>query len=194
MSALSDKTRLGLQVLGAGTALGIVGDALLRAIPWGLNAFLCTAALVAATAVIVRRQRIPVSGDAPWLAVTALLLASNFLARDSGALRAFDALGLVIVGSLACFSLRGVALRGRSVWDYLLGGVGAAPSACLRLWPLLGPGLRWSELPSGGALRQAPGPNPRAPRPVPPLPSFGGLFPAAEPGLHNPVAGRLRVH
>src|SRR2546422_5348592 len=101
MSALSDKTRLGLQVLGAGTALGIVGDALLRAIPWGLNAFLCTAALVAATAVIVRRQRIPVSGDAPWLAVTALLLASNFLARDSGALRAFDALGLVIVGSLA---------------------------------------------------------------------------------------------
>src|SRR3989454_4216834 len=193
MSALSDKTRLGLQVLGAGTALGIVGDALLRAIPWGLNAFLCTAALVAATAVIVRRQRIPVSGDAPWLAVTALLLASNFLARDSGALRAFDALGLVIVGSLACFSLRGVALRGRSVWDYLLGGVGAAASACLGLWPLLARDVRWSELPSGGALRQARGAILGALLAFPLLLRFGGLFASADPVFHNLVTGVLDV-
>jgi len=193
MSALSDKTRLGLQVLGASAALGIAGDGLLRAVPWGLNAFLCTAALVAATAVMVRRQRIPVSGDAPWLAVTALLLASNFLARDSGALRAFDAVGLVIVGSLACFSLRGVALRGRSAWDYLLGGVGAAACTCLGVWPLLARDVRWSELPSGGALRRVRGASLGALLAFPLLLVFGGLFASADPVFHNVVTGVLDV-
>src|SRR2546430_11840845 len=50
MSALSEKTRLGLEILGAAAALAIAGDTLLRATPWGLNAFICTAGLVAATA------------------------------------------------------------------------------------------------------------------------------------------------
>src|SRR2546426_3298772 len=35
--------------LGAAAALAIAGDTLLRATPWGLNAFVCTAGLVAAT-------------------------------------------------------------------------------------------------------------------------------------------------
>ena len=38
MSALSERTRLGLEILGAGAALGIASDALLRVTPWGLNA------------------------------------------------------------------------------------------------------------------------------------------------------------
>src|SRR5207247_8685627 len=40
MSAISGRTRLGLEILGAGAALGIWGDVLLRAVPWGLNALL----------------------------------------------------------------------------------------------------------------------------------------------------------
>src|SRR2546425_42293 len=64
MTAVSEQTRLGLEILGASTALGIAGDALLRATPWGLNALLCTAGLVVAAAWIVRRRRIAVSGEA----------------------------------------------------------------------------------------------------------------------------------
>ena len=48
MSTVSDRTRLGLEILGAGAALGIWCDVLLRAVPWGLNALLCTAGFVAA--------------------------------------------------------------------------------------------------------------------------------------------------
>ena len=51
MSAVSVRTRLGLEIVGAGLALGVAGDALLRAVPWGLNALLCTAGLVGATIV-----------------------------------------------------------------------------------------------------------------------------------------------
>src|SRR5436309_756968 len=88
MSAISGRTRLGLEILGAGAALGIWGDVLLRAEPWGLNALLCTTGLVGAAAGLARRHRVAVSSDAPWLAAAALLIGSHFVARDTGPLRA----------------------------------------------------------------------------------------------------------
>src|SRR5438552_10516296 len=92
MSALTERTRLGLEVLATGVVLGIAGDALLRATPWGLNAFLCTVALAAAAAWLVYRRRIAVGRDAPWLAMADVLLGSNFTIRDSDAPRALHAL------------------------------------------------------------------------------------------------------
>src|SRR5437879_11658202 len=142
MSALTERTRLGLEVLATGVVLGIAGDALLRATPWGLNAFLCTVALAAAAAWLVYRRRIAVGRDAPWLAMAAVLLGSNFAARDSNALRALDAVGLAILRALAGLSLRGVALRGRDAWEYVRSGVVAALSAWFRVWPLLARDIR----------------------------------------------------
>jgi uncharacterized protein DUF4153 len=194
MSALSEKTRLGLEILTAGAALGIAADALLRATPWGLNAFLCTAGLVTATVWIARRWRIAASGDLPWLAAAALLLSSNFVARDSGALRAFDALGLAILFSVGGgLGLRGVTLRGRYAWDYLLGAVTAAASAGLGVLPLVARDIGWSELPSGGALRYARGASLGALLAFPLLLVFGGLFASADPVFKNVVTNVLDV-
>src|SRR3712207_8645630 len=50
---LDGKTRLGLGVLGAALVLGLLGDWLLRATPWGVNLFLWVAALVGAAALVV---------------------------------------------------------------------------------------------------------------------------------------------
>src|SRR5439155_810596 len=137
MSALTERTRLGLEVLATGVVLGIAGDALLRATPWGLNAFLCTVALAAAAAWLVYRRRIAVGRDAPWLATAAVLLGSNFATRDADALRALDAMGLAILLALAGLSLRGVALRGRDAWEYGRSVVVAALSASFGVWPLM---------------------------------------------------------
>jgi len=155
MNAMSEKTRLGLEILGAATVLGVSGDLLLRATPWGLNALLCAAGLVAAGGYIVHRHRIAVSADALWLAVAILLLASNFIARDSVALRALDSIGLAILCCLACLSLRGVAIRGLHAWEYVQAGFAAAVGACVGALALVGRDVRWEELPSGGALRSA---------------------------------------
>src|SRR5947208_1000841 len=125
MSAVSGRTRLGLEILGAGAALGIWGDVLLRAVPWGLNALLCTAGLVAAAAGLARRHRVAVSSDAPWLAAAALIIASNFVARDSSPLRAIDC-GAVL-GHIALFGILTVLAAG-----YLRGALlRAAPSRSL---------------------------------------------------------------
>jgi len=47
---LSARTRLGLEILAFGAAGGVIGDALLRAMPWGLNVAVGTAGLVGAGA------------------------------------------------------------------------------------------------------------------------------------------------
>src|SRR5712691_2036580 len=67
------RARAGLEILAAALALGLLCDLLLRAVPWGLNLALCVAGLVAATTWLLRRRGLPVSGDGPWLALTALL-------------------------------------------------------------------------------------------------------------------------
>ncbi|HEX4600147.1 MAG TPA: DUF4173 domain-containing protein [Gemmatimonadales bacterium] len=178
---MSQRTRLGLEILGTAAALGVASDALVRAVPWGLNAFLGTAALVAATAGLVRRHHVPVSADARWLALGALVLGSNYLARDSNTLRAYDAIGLAIVGSLAALSLRGVALRGRDAWQYAGAGLHAAVRACTGVFPLVGRDVQWSELPRGGALRQVRAAAVGVALAFPFLVVFGALFASADP-------------
>src|SRR3989475_6168313 len=138
MSAISGRTRLGLEILGAGAALGVAGDVLLRAVPWGLNALLCTAGLVAAAAGLARRHRVAVSSDAPWLAAAALLIASNFVARASRTLQAFDTIGLVIVLAVAFLSIQGVGLRGRHASHYLRAGFDSAAGSSIGVFPVVG--------------------------------------------------------
>src|SRR6267143_1337243 len=167
MSAPSQQTQLGLEVLAVSAGLGIGADALLRSTPWGLNALLCTVAVVAAAGWIVRRRQIAVSGDATWLGVTALLLGLNFVARDSSWLRALDALGIAIVGALAWCSLRGVSLRGRHPWDYVQGvvasvvdvdfGVIASHVLLIGLGAALAAGYFWGALIRRGPLPALPG-------------------------------------
>jgi hypothetical protein len=189
VSALSEKTRLGLEILGAAAVLGVAADVLLRATPWGLNAFLCTAGLVGAAAYLARRRRIPVSADAPWLAAAALLLGSNFIFRDSRMLRAFDVVGLAIIFCLACMSLRGVALRGRHAWEYVWAGVVAAATAGVGIFPLLGRDVRWEELPSDGALRHVRAVAAGTLLAFPLLLVFGALFASADAVFRNVVTG-----
>ena len=193
MSAVSGKTRLGLEILGAGAALGVAGDALLRAVPWGLNAMLCTTGLVAAAAWLARRHRVAVSSDAPWLAGAALLIASNFVARDSRTLQAFDTIGLVIVLAVAFLSIQGVGLRGRQAWHYLRAGFDAALSAWIGVFPLVGRDVTWSELPRGGRLRQLRGAALGGLLAFPLLVVFGGLFSSADAVFHDVVADLFKI-
>jgi hypothetical protein len=193
LTVISRGTRLSLEVLAAAAGLGVASDLLLRATPWGLNAFLATLGLVAAAAWLLRRAHAPVTGDAPWLAAVALLLASNFVARDSHMLRAFDAVGLVIVGALACLSLRGVALRGRSAWEYARAGVTAAAHACSGIFPLLYRDIQWRELPSGGAWREARAVAVGAALAFPLLLVFGGLFASADAVFASAITGMFDV-
>ncbi len=194
MSAtVSARTRIGLEILAAGAGLGVAGDALLRAMPWGLNALLCTTGLVTAAVWLVRRHRIAVSADAPWLGAAALLVASNFVARDSGTLQAFDTIGLVIVFAVAFSSIQGVSLGGRQAWHYLRAGFDAAVSAWIGVFPLLSRDVTWSELSHGGRLRQVRAVALGGMLAFPLLIVFGGLFSSADAVFHDVVADAFAI-
>lgn len=193
MSAVSERTRLGLDILRVAVVAGLLGDALLRAGPWGLNAFLCIAALIAGGWWLVRRHRVEVTPDALWLAGAALLVASNFVARDSGVLRLFDTAGLVILLAVASLSLKGVALRGRQVWHYVRAGITSALDAWLGVFPLVGGDVTWRELPNEGRMRQVRGAALGAALAFPLLVVFGGLFTSADTVFRTVVSSAFDV-
>ena len=107
LPVLAPRAKLGLEIAAAGAVGGIVGDSLLRAMPWGLNVALGTTALVGAGAWLVRRHRVKHGPDTAWLAITALLLGLAFLRRDEATLAAFDTLALIGALALAAASLQG---------------------------------------------------------------------------------------
>jgi len=193
MSTVSRTTTLGLEALAGAALLGVAGDVLLRALPWGLNAFVCTNALVAVGWCLVRRNRVAVGPDALWLAVAALLIGSNFVARASIMLHLLDAIGLAIVLAVACLSLQGVALRGRHAWQYVRAGLESVVSAWIGVFQLVGCDITWSELPRGGRLEHARAAALGGAIAFPLLVVFGGLFASADAMFHHTVAGLLNV-
>ena len=123
MNALTQRTRLGLEIAVVGVAAGVAGDALLRAMPWGLNLTICTTALVGAGVWLVRRHGFKPGPDAAWLAITVLLLGAAFLRRDATTLATFDMLALILALSFGAASLQGERISSWYPLDYVRGVV-----------------------------------------------------------------------
>ncbi|HEV8304849.1 MAG TPA: DUF4173 domain-containing protein [Gemmatimonadales bacterium] len=177
---ISTRTRLGIEVLAAGLALGLVGDTLLRAMPWGLNVTLCAAALVGAGLVLVRRHHLTAGPDTPWLAITVLLLGAAFMRRDSEALAQFDVIGLLIALSLGAASLHGERIAALRPLAYLQTGVLTAANTIAGGFLLVGQDVRWEELPREGRLRHVRAVGLGVLLAAPLLAVFGSLFASAD--------------
>lgn len=179
VNTLTDRNRLALEVLAAGAAVGILADLLLRA-TWGLNVTIVTAALVTLGAVIVRRHRLPVTPDAWWIAMTALLLGVAFVRRDAEMLQVLDVMGIFGAYALVMLSTQGVNVRDSGVVAYAVGAVvGFARSVVGSLQLVLGD-IRWAELPREGRWRHARAVGLGVVLAVPLLVVFGGLFASAD--------------
>ena len=156
-TTMSDRTRLGLGVLEAALLLGLLGDALLRATPWGLNVFLWVGALVAGAHALSRRggARNLLASEGGWLWPVALAFAAFFVWRDSLTLRALDA--LVVLGALSVVALgaRGGRVRLAGVTDYVAAAFVAGASAVFGVFPLVFADVNWKEIPRAGWSRHA---------------------------------------
>lgn len=193
MSTVSRTTKLGLEVLTGAALLGVAGDALLRTLPWGLNAFLCTTALVAVAWSLARRNHVAGGPDAPWLAAAAIVIGSNFAARASTLLHLLDLVGLALVLAVACLSLQGVPLRGRHAWHYMRAAAEGLVSAGIGVFQLAGMDIHWSELSRGGRLEHARAAALGGAIAFPLLVVFGGLFASADTVFRDGVARLVNV-
>jgi hypothetical protein len=198
---MNERTKLGLGILQAALLLGLLGDALLRATPWGLNVFLWVGVLIAALAALSKQRREGTGGDGGWLVPCVLVFAAAFAWRDSQTLRLLDV--FVILVALALIARR---THGGSVWlagltDYALSLVVAAGNTVFGMFPLVFRDVRWGEIPRVGWSRHALAVARGLALAVPLVLVFGALLTAADAVFEKLVsntfsfdAGQLLTH
>ncbi|HEX8458217.1 MAG TPA: DUF4173 domain-containing protein [Pyrinomonadaceae bacterium] len=153
---MNSRTKLGLNVLEAALLLGVLGDALLRETPWGLNVFLWTGVLVAAMSALHARTpqtRASWRTDGGWLFVPLFFFASAFAWRDSPTLNFLDGLALFSTLALVAWRARGRSIRLANLTDYVLGLGHAAFNVLFASLPLVFTDVKWETIPKGGAMR-----------------------------------------
>ena len=187
--ALPSRTRLGLTILCLALPLGVLGDQVLRAMPWGLNLTVCVIALVAAGAWVVRRHRIPVSADAPWLVLTVLLCAVAFVRRDSLTLRALDLVALAVSLGFTALAVQGASLRLRGVSTYVIATCTAAAHAWFGALRLVFGDIDWGTMPVRGRWRDLGAVGIGLAIAAPLLLIFGGLLVSADATFESFVTG-----
>ena len=148
-------TRLGLALLPTALLIGILGDGLLRATPWGVNVFLWVLAGLAALFVLARRLGVAALGEGKWLAIPALLLAAGLAWRDLGTLRALDICGLLVCLALGAARTRVGQVRLSGFLDYFLDVFHAAIQAAFGGFPLAFRDVEWGTIPRTGWLPRA---------------------------------------
>lgn len=179
------RTKLGFEVLAAGLVLGVIGDSLLRAQPWGLNVTLCALAITGAAIWLVRRNGITPGPDAPWLALTVVLLGAAFMRRDAQGLEQFDVIGMIIALALGAASLQGSQLTKMQPLEYVRAGILAAGGTIAGTFNLIGRDVVWRELPQQGRWRHARAIGLGVALAAPLLVIFGSLFASADSVFSN---------
>jgi hypothetical protein len=177
---MDDRTKLGLGLLGAALGLGVLGDLLLRATPWGINVCLWVAILAGAAVTLSRWGRLEVEGGGRWLLPVAAFFAAAVAWRDSPVVASLDVLAVLAALSLAAFKGRRGALRLSGISEYVLGAFYTGALSSAGPLPVMVKEVRWREV-ARGRWR---GPTLAATRgvflAVPLLLVFGGLFAAAD--------------
>lgn len=188
------KTKVAVDVLITAAILGVCGDLLLRAMPWGVNVGLASLALALGGAVLVRRHQLPVSPDAPWLALTVVLLGAAFGRRDSEMLQMLDVVALAGVLGIATLATQGGRLWLRGASDYAGSVVRSALHAGVGVIPLLASDVQWNEVFRRDALRGARAVALGVVLALPLLLVFGALFAGADAVFNNVLQNLVAVN
>lgn len=148
---MNERTKTGLEILQAAVLLGLLGDVLLRATPWGLNVLLFVGAFAAAFAMLVlRRKREFWTRQTIALNAAMIFFAAMFIWRDSEELKVFDALAIFAI--LAIQSLQTLKIKANiaGVSHYLFGFIWSGINTAFAPFFLLIDDISWKIIPQTG--------------------------------------------
>ena len=151
---MNKRTKIGIEILEAAILLGILGDTLLRATPWGLNVTLWIGGVAAASlALMVRWRGATWKSDANWLYAPLIFFAAAFAWRDSPTLKLFDFVAIMVI--LALFTLRALNLKVKlaGIVQYAYASVVATFSALFGPFVLLVSDIQWKTIPRNGLTK-----------------------------------------
>ncbi len=181
-------TRTALVVLLGGASLGIVGDAFLRRLPWGLNFPLWVLLLAGLAWVTLRAVRHhPPERPAALALGLAVLFAAGFAVRDSWFLRAWDVLAVLAALSIAVLATQGTRLATGRIRDYAGGAALAGMGLAVGAVPLLATDTPWAEITGNGRRRRMGSLLVGSILAIPVALVFGGLFASADPVFETVV-------
>jgi hypothetical protein len=148
---MNERTKTGLEILQAAVLLGVLGDVMLRATPWGLNVLLFIGALVAAMAMLVlRRKREFWNAQTATLQGALVFFAAMFVWRDSMELKIYDTLAILTI--LAVLTLPALKIKTQiaGIFHYSIGFMWSGINAAFAPLFLFFNDIRWKTIPQTG--------------------------------------------
>lgn len=187
---MSEKTKRALKVLEAALLLGVLGDGLLRATPWGLNVLLGAGAIVVAIVVLLgQKRRRALSGEGHFLLLAFILFAAAFAWRDSLTLNALAGIALVITLALMAWRARAGRIWLASLTEYSLAIGVAGVNALFVGFPGLLSDISLREVEPAGWSRHLKNVVRGVLITLPLLVLFGGLLMSADAAFERMIEG-----
>ena len=178
---MNERTKTGLEILLVAVIVGVFGDVLLRATPWGINVPIFNAAFAAGMITVLRRHAPQYLTLQTYSLFGALLFfASMFMWRDSIELRIADSAAILAILSALFMSRMKVTQRLAGVFHYVVGFAWASLSAIGAPFLLIFSDLEWSDIPRDGWRKHAFPALRGVAIAAPLILVFGGLFMAAD--------------
>ena len=190
---MNEHTKLGLKILTAAALVGVLADALLRVIPWGLNLPLWALALAITVLALAPHRREALAGGGYWLLVPATFFSVCFAWRDSPMLKMLNIFALIIALSLLMLRAQGKKLRTAGLVEYALGSFITVLDVMFSPVVLLFKDIDYTELRGHRASQPALAVGRGILFSVPPVLLFGGLLVAADPVFQEIVKNTLHL-
>jgi len=150
-SLVDSRTKTGLKILEAALLLGILGDTLLRATPWGLNVFLWIGALVAAMLMLTLRRRSEfLNAHTIALHVAIVFFAAMFVWRDSLELKILNTLAVLTILSLLTLPALKIKTQIAGIVHYFYATIWSGLNAVFAPFYLLFGDIKWKTIPQAG--------------------------------------------
>ena len=190
---MNPTAKLEISVLSAALTLGILGDALLRCFPWGVNFALWAGLFAAAIFFLGRARPQAFARGGAWLLLPIALSPLAFLWHESPALKALNVLCLLTALSLAMLRAQSGRLRTSSLMQYALGSLVAGFNAAFGMLSLLLGNREWNKTAGWSELRKAVAVLLGLALAIPPLLIFGALFMGADAVFRSLVVRFLQA-
>jgi len=192
---MNERTKTGLEIIEAAVLLGILGDAFLRATPWGLNVLLFVGALVAAMlALVLRRRREFWNFQTASLHGALIFFAAMFVWRDAIELKLLNVLAIFTILTVLTLPALKIKTQVAGLIHYIYAACAAALSAGFAPLQLLMGDIKWNTIPRAGWTKHLIAVFRGLAIAAPILFVFGALFMAADAVFQGIVEKTLRIN
>lgn len=178
---MNEQTKKGFQILLTALILGVLGNIMLREVPWGLNVLLFNAAFTAGMIALLRRYKPEfLTGRSYALFGAQIFFASMFVWRDSIELRIADSMAILAVLSALFLPRMGLQTQLAGVFHYAAGFVWSSFNAVFAPFALVFSDIEWADGARSGWSKHLFSVLRGVAIAAPILLIFGGLFAASD--------------